>query len=82
MSAQIFGERLCAAIAASGMRKCDIARKAELTDASHLHHFCSGRITPTLAVLRRLLDALPNTDARWLIGCAKRKPGRRLKGKV
>lgn len=67
-----FGQRLRREINASGMRIGVVSRIAGLTDVSHLSHMLADRKAPSLETLRRLLKALPDADARWLV-CGGKK---------
>lgn len=69
---ETFGERLRIAIAASGIRRADVAAAA-CSDEPHLYHMLANKSAPRLETLRRLLTALPNVDARWLVCGEKRK---------
>jgi transcriptional regulator with XRE-family HTH domain len=62
-----FGQRLRTAMEVSGMEHCQLARAAKM-DSPHLSHILSGNREPSFGVLQRLLTALPNVDARWLVG--------------
>lgn len=66
-----FGDRLRTAIAASGKTQGDIARNIG-SDGAYISNLCSGRKSPALMVTRRLLNALPGVDARWLVCGGKR----------
>lgn len=65
-SASGFDWRLSIAIEREGLLECDLARRSGV-DATQINHFTRGRREPSLANLTRILKALPNTDARWLV---------------
>lgn len=47
-------------------RSRDVADRAGM-DRMHYSHILSGRRSPSFQVLQRILKALPQLDARWLI---------------
>ena len=61
-----FAVRLSLAIERENLLECDVAKRSGL-DATAINHFTRGRREPSLGNLARLLNALPKTDARWLV---------------
>lgn len=61
-----FGSRLRHATEQHGLTPSGLARAME-TDRAHVCHLMSDDKTPRLDTLERILEAMPNLDARWLI---------------
>lgn len=61
-----FAERLTFALQVTGKRRVDICNATGFSQAN-LSHFTTGQREPSLESLARLLEALPEVDARWLI---------------
>ncbi len=61
-----FSYRLRQAMIRSGMQSRDLAKAIEM-DRHHLSHILCGRRTPHVITIQRILIALPDVDARWLI---------------
>lgn len=61
-----FAERLSRAMKSYGVSPSQMASRTGL-DITAVSHFTSGRREPSLANSARILQALPNVDARWLI---------------
>ena len=66
-----FGQRLELAMEVGGYRATDVCKETGFSQAN-MSHFISGQREPTVKSLARLLQALPDVDARWLI-CGGRK---------
>lgn len=66
-----FQQRLQGAMASEGVTQTVLATRTgiDLTNICHLMH---GRRAPTLKTLCKILQALPATDARWLITGGRR----------
>lgn len=65
-SASGFALRLSIAIERENLLECDVAKRSGI-DATQVNHFTRGRRKPSLENLARILSALPNIDARWLV---------------
>lgn len=65
-SAATFALRLSVAIERERLLERDVSKRSGI-DATQINHFTRGRREPSLANLARILAALPNTDARWLV---------------
>lgn len=61
-----FGSRLRHATEQHGLTQAGLAR-AIGTDRAHICHLMEDDKTPRLNTLERILEAMPNLDARWLI---------------
>jgi ribosome-binding protein aMBF1 (putative translation factor) len=65
-----FSERLKAAMAAHKLSQRDLAARMDV-DESLISHYVNGNREPGRKLMADILDALPNADARQLIGCRK-----------
>lgn len=63
---EMFGNRLRMAIKESGKSQVDFASISGFS-AQNINHFITGRREPTLGSLAKLLEAMPEVNARWLI---------------
>jgi len=61
-----FGERLRTVIADRGITQGELATAAG-TYPANMSQWINGTISPTVPSLRKILTALPDVDARWLI---------------
>ena len=61
-----FGGRLRDSMTVLAERSVDVANRAGM-DRMHYSHILSGRRDPSFPILQRILKALPQVDARWLI---------------
>jgi transcriptional regulator with XRE-family HTH domain len=66
-----FGKRLRKTIKAHGLQIGEVAELVN-TDSPHICHMCADKKAPSLDTLSRLLKALPDADARWLVCGGKR----------
>jgi len=61
-----FGERLIIAMSVTGITSMDLA-KATGMEQSAISHMRSDNRSPSFETLSKVLKAMPNIDARWLI---------------
>ncbi len=61
-----FSDRLRLAMRSQGISQTDLAKRCN-TEPSWINHFTRNRRLPTFGMLARILDAMPDVDARWLI---------------
>lgn len=61
-----FCDRLKVAMQQSGVRPNELAKAAEI-DIANVSHMLAGQRKPGVDTLARILEALPNVDARWLV---------------
>jgi transcriptional regulator with XRE-family HTH domain len=66
MNFSSFGERLLVSMRVTGVGNGRLAKLSGLNQTT-ISHFTSGNREPSLDNLRKLLAALPEIDARWLI---------------
>ncbi|MDR8102494.1 helix-turn-helix domain-containing protein [Burkholderia cenocepacia] len=62
-----FNERLRIAIWNECINQRELAKCSEI-DEANISHYLSGERKPGLDNIQAILRALPNTDARWLLG--------------
>jgi transcriptional regulator with XRE-family HTH domain len=62
-----FADRLHMALERHNMSQRDLASATGLCETL-ISHLATGKRDPNLQSLRRIVDALPRADARWLIG--------------
>lgn len=61
-----FGERLSAELRDTGWTQSEFA-KAVGTYPCNMSQWINGTVSPTARSLRKILEMLPGTDARWLL---------------
>lgn len=61
-----FCDRLKIAMQQSNVRPNELAKAADI-DITNVSHMLAGQRKPGVDTLARILDALPNVDARWLV---------------
>ena len=62
----MFAKRLVLSMQVEGLRARDVCARTGFSQ-SNLSHFTTGQREPSISSLAKLLRAMPNVDARWLV---------------